>query len=189
MQHPGWRLGLLALLTSAPADAGELTADSERRVQIAALTTGYAFAALQTGILVSSLTKGRSLDRNWVGGGLLSSITLVGSATGYSVLAAQARDPDQRATFALAAVPGFLIGGLLLATSIDGASNGRGDVFMDQGPALVSLIHGLSLAVLGSVLVIGANSGSSDLSKVGPIYSWAVGGSVLAGYSVVSLFN
>lgn len=65
-----------SLATPTPASA-QMTVEEERGVQIAAMSTGYAFGALHTGLSVLALAQGQPLDRSWVAGSFMSSITFV----------------------------------------------------------------------------------------------------------------
>jgi hypothetical protein len=177
----------IALAWPAQASAFELSGEEERNVQIAAMSTGYAFGALQTVLWARAFKRGEPLHRSWVAGTILSSISIAGMHSGYIVLASDTNDPDRKASYEMASVPGLMLGGAHLGIAIDSIQRGDGGFWMDRPEAAVTLVHGAALSSFGSVLIAGANPGSSDLSKIPPIYTWAVSGAIVVGYSLLSL--
>ncbi len=177
----------MVLSWSTPAAGAELSAEQERGVQVAGLATAYSFAAFHTVLLGVALREGEALPRSWVPGTLLTTVSLVGSTTGFWTLAAEAETGDEAALSALAPIPGVLLGAGHLALAIDSMSRGPGGFWMEPLPAAITLVHGASLTAFGVVLVAAPNSGSSDLSKIVPLYSWTVAGSAIALHSILSL--
>jgi len=172
-----------------PTEAGafELSVEGERTFQVAAMSTGYVFGAIHTAVLTSAFSRGKPIDRSWAPGTFLSSVTIAGMHSGLIILASETEDPAWKARYEAASVPGLVAGGAHFGFALDGLLRGEGGFWMDRPAAAVTLGHSASLASLSTVLIAGANSGSSDLSKVPPIFTWAVTGTILAGYSLLSL--
>ena len=183
-------LGILfgGLSLASPAHAFELSEGGERNLQVAAIGTAYGFAALHGAIALHQATPGEPLDPNWVGGTFLSAISLVGMSVGQITLAVGfTPETDTALALGMGSAPGLALGSIDLWLAIEGVVEWQGGFWMDPLPAGVELIHGLSLGIAGGVLAFGANSGESDLSKIGPIYSWMVAGALIATYAVLSL--
>jgi len=179
-----WWIGSVA----STAVAAELTVRQERTVQVASIATAYGFAGLHSVLLADAYGRGRAVSRSWVPGIAMSSVSVVGLAVGHAVLGAGfSQGPDEALTFGLAAPSGLLLGGLLLGGAVDGGRRGEGGVWMDRGPAAVTLVQGLTVAASGIALSLASNLAESDLSKLAPIYTWAATGTVLTGYAVASL--
>ena len=179
---------LLLALVCMPAHGFELSVETEHRVQIASIATAYSFSALHTVLLGRSALRRERLASDWVPGTGMAAISTVGLSVGYLVLAIGFDDdPDAAATHGLAASAGLILGGWQLAATIDGFAHWDGDPWMEPGPAAVTLVHGASLSVFGTLLAFGTTPEQSDLSKLAPIYTWAVTGLILAVYSALSL--
>jgi len=186
-------LGLFSLSVCAAAmpsaAQAQLSVEEERAVQIAAMSTGYAFGALYTAVGVFALAKGEPLDRSWIPGLFMSAITFAGISLGYITQAAAfSTDPNDSAAYAMSSPPGIMLGGLDIALGIDAIYRGSGDYWMDTGPAIITLIHGLALSTFGLILSFAGATERAPLENVLPIYTWSVTGAILAIYSAVSLF-
>jgi len=178
------------VLLAASAMAFELSEPDERAVQVAAMSTAYGFSVLHAGFMADAAFHDRPMHRSWTAGTALSAWSIAGIGLGYVTLGAAFTDnPDDAFTLGMSGGGHIGLGGLQLAFAIDAGRRGEGTVWMEPGPAVVTLIQGTAMMGFGGVLTLGANPSTTDLSKINPIYSWTVLGAGVSGYAVASLLR
>ena len=91
-------VSVVFVLLSAEADGAELSVEQERALQVASISTGYAFGAFHTVLIASALADEDALSRSWVagttGGTVKPENGLIGEPWGATIKVLTARSVD-----------------------------------------------------------------------------------------------